>query len=145
MPNASVLKRLLQVRQLLEEQSQGALKAATARLEELDEAVEQARSRQAGGRRLFAQGAASEDATDRLAGFCEAQLAQAHEENLKKAAIQAQISVRSHLAELETAYRERRKGELLLKAEDERKSAERKRRLQKDLDDLHRSHRKDIL
>lgn len=138
MPAPPVLQRLVRLRQLLEERSQAALKSANGYLNDLNAAAEHARTRKASGKSLFACGAASEDATDRVAGLCEAQLAQAQEEGLSERIRQARVSVQRQLAELEAAHQERRKGELLLDAAARQAETETKRQLQKELDDLHR-------
>ena len=143
MPPSPALKRLLRVRQLLEEQSQATLKAANGYLSDLNTAAERAHARQTRGQNLFKSGAQAADATDRVAGLCEAELARTRKEALMEDVQQAQISVQRQLAELQTAYQERRKSELLINAVVRKTEAETRRQLQRELDDLHRSRPRD--
>lgn len=142
MPTSLLLKRLLRIRQLQEEQSQAALKTASGNLSLLRQAVERAQTRQARGKSLFISGAAAEDATDRIAGLCETQCAWAREQRLVKEVRQAEIAHQRQLAELTAAHQERRKGELLVDAAEQKMNADVKRQQQKELDELHRHRAK---
>lgn len=142
MPTSPLLKRLLRVRELQQEQTEAALKRTSLHLQILKEALYTAHARQARGRDLFINSAGIEHPTDRLAGLFETQIARAHQQKLKTEIRQAELLVEERMKELEASHQELRKGELLRDAMEVKANAESRRRFQKEIDELHRNRSK---
>ena len=129
------MRRLLQVRELEEEQSKTALESALGDLKRLQAALAGTRERDRGGRKLVAASAGSDEVVDRLAGLEEIRAARRHAVALNPRIAQTEKAVTARREELLGKRVERRQAETLIgetMAADEREAG---RRMQRDLDD----------
>lgn len=134
MPTAHALERLLQVRQLEEEQHKLALESELAEAHRLENALHAARSRERAGRECFRQSAASNDPAERVAALVESEAGH-HQSELLTRSIAA---CGQNIVKLRDAYLakrvERRQVETVIREADAAASIERARKQQQYLD-----------
>jgi hypothetical protein len=135
------LRRLLQLRQLEEDQSRLALESALAELHRLERALEAANERARQGRQLVHRGVRTSELPDRIAGLEEGRAATRH-----AAALEVAIPRSKQLAEILrenylSARVERRQVETLLREAETAESVVAGRRSQQALDDWYGSRR----
>jgi hypothetical protein len=132
------LRRLLTIRDLVEEQSRLALETALAKLNQLNDALEDTAGRDRRGRRLAAASAHNGELIDRLAGLEETRTAARFAKALAPRVGAAERDVEAR-REVYFAHRvERRQAETLISEAEAEESAEAGRRAQQALDDWHR-------
>lgn len=134
MPVSGVLRRLLRVRDLEEEQHRHALESALADLHALEHALSHTRDRQRRGRERIASGTRTADPADRIAAQVEMESAARH-----SAALVSRIAVaESEAARLRGQYLEkrveRRQAETLISATEAEDAVIADRRAQQELD-----------
>ena len=133
------LRRLLQVRELQEEQCRLAMEAANNDLHSLEGALRGAALRERGGRRLIEASAHNGDQTDRLAGLEEVRTGARFALILEpRIAAQEEVVEARKQAFLEKRI-ERRQAETLIEETEARDAIEAGRRSQQTLDDWYSS------
>jgi flagellar biosynthesis chaperone FliJ len=140
---ARVLKRLLRIRGLEEEQSRLALESALGNLHRLQNAQAAIIERDRRGRRLIASSADSGELPDRLAGLQETHSSERIAQALAPRIAGAQKNVTQLREEYLAKRVERRQAETLIEEAQARDALDAGRRSQKALDDwfLNRLHR----
>lgn len=136
------LKRLLQIRELEEEQSRLALESALGELRELEKALHGSAERGRLGRQLMAASVETGELADRLAGLAEARAAARAAEWLAERRSAAERELEEQREEFLVSKTERRQAETLIDAVETRDAIEAKRKAQQGLDDWHRTRRK---
>ncbi|MFZ1011869.1 MAG: hypothetical protein WAN28_00890, partial [Terracidiphilus sp.] len=133
------LRRLLGIRELLEEQEQAALVAARAELSRLGNALEAATTHARHGRALVNASLQTGDVPDRLAGLAETQSA----ERVARVVIDALDGAQRKVDEQEHKYLfrrvERRQAEAMVQTADAAEARQVLRRAQQALDEWFRS------
>lgn len=132
---SNALERVLQVRQLEEEQRRLALESALAEVHRLENALHAARTRERAGRRRFLENASAQDPAGRVAALVESEAGHHHAELLKR-----RIALsREKAAELREEYLskrvERRQVETVIHDAEAIAALERGRREQQDQDE----------
>lgn len=139
MPVSSAMRRLLGIRQLLEEHGHGLLTVARAELSRLENAIAATARRAQRGRELVGTSARSGNLADRLAGLEETLAAKRWVEALTEKLILARANVNdleiSHLKQ----RMERRQVETLIEEATAEDAVQAARHRQRTLDDWYRS------
>jgi hypothetical protein len=135
------LRRLLQLRQLEEDQSRVALEAALAEQHRLERALATAEGRGRHGRQLVNLAARSGDLPDRIAGLEEGRAAARQAAILEAAIPRSRQAVESERANFQAARVERRQVETLLSEAEAAETLNADRRTQQSLDDWYGSRR----
>lgn len=141
MPVSRALRRLLQVRELEEEQSRLALESAVAQLNRLNGALAATNQRERRGRQLIAGSAQSGELPDRLAGLEEMRSAARVAEVLADRIADAETSVTERRQSFLSTRVQRRQAESLIEQTESRDAVDAARRAQQALDDWHRSRK----
>jgi hypothetical protein len=137
MPVSAALRRLLRVRELIEEDRRRALESALAELIELENALASATVREVRGRQLVRSGVLSGELADRVAGFEESRSAVCHQERLSVRITDAKSRETQTREVYLSARIERRQAETLIEEAEARDSLKGARRGQRQLDDWH--------
>ena len=142
MASARLLRRILGIRQMEEDQSRRLLELAVGELTQLETALSQAKQRESTGRGLVRSSASSGEVLDRIAGLEEARSAASRaaalEPRIRKAEERA-TSLRQDFLARRTA---RLQAETLADAEAAREAAASERKGQQALDDWYLNSRK---
>lgn len=141
MPVSRALRRLLQVRELEEEQSRLALESAVAQLNRLNGALAATNQRERRGRQLIAGSAQSGELPDRLAGLEEMRSAARAADVLADRIADAETSVTERRQSFLSTRVQRRQAESLIEQTESRDAVDAARRAQQALDDWHRSRK----
>jgi hypothetical protein len=132
------MRRLLKIRDLVEEQSRLALETALGELDRLNDALEDTAGRDRRGRRLVEASAHTGELPDRLAGLEETRTATRFAAALAPRLAAAERDVELRREEYFAHRVERRQAETLISEAEAEESAEAGRRAQQALDDWHR-------
>lgn len=132
------MRRLLRVRDLLEEQSQLSLEAATGELHRLEDALQATASQDRRGRLLVEASARNGELPDRLAGLEEARSAARFRVVVIPRIREAELAVSTLREEFLAKRVDRRQAETLILKTEARDTAEAGRRGQQALDDWYR-------
>lgn len=142
MPVSTSLRRLLRIRELQEEQDESALQAALGEMSRLETALAATEHRAGSARRLVGSGVRSGSLTDRIAGLEEIRSAAGVTDVLSVRIAAAERRVAALRDSLLSSRMLRRQTKTLVEAEAARESAREVRRMQRDLDELHRRKQK---
>jgi hypothetical protein len=132
---SNALRRLLQVRDLEEEQHKLALDSALAELHRLGSALHAARARERTGRALIAASAHSGDAAERVAGIVENEAGHHHAELLTLRRVAAEQRAASLRQEYLAKRVERRQVETVIQEAEAQETIEERRRDQQSADE----------
>lgn len=135
------MRRLLIIRDLVEEQSRLALESALGKRNQLNDALEDTAGRDRRGRRIAAESAHNGELIDRLAGIEETRTAARFAAALAPRCAAAERDVELRREEYFARRVERRQAETLISEAEAEESAEAGRRAQQALDDWHRFRR----
>jgi flagellar biosynthesis chaperone FliJ len=138
---SNMLRRLLSIRSLEEEQLRVKLETATAKLRSLEEAREAAIRLEAEGRSLLAESAVSGEVTDRIAGLLEITTGNARSRTLDVFIEAAKRESAERRREFLEKRMERQQAETLITEATAREELESKRRSQRIVDDWFGAHR----
>jgi len=141
MPVNRALLKLLQVRELEEEQCRSALASAAAALRRLEQALAAARERGRTGRALMLAGAQGGNLEDRLAATEEVRASLRHAAFLWPRIQSAELQVAASRQKLLAKRTECRQAKTLIETERRRDAIEQNRKQQQALDEWHRSRR----
>lgn len=129
------MMRLLRIREIEEEQIQGALDAAMSEMRQIETALAAARERERRGRQLVTDSVASNDGIDRIAGQEEARAAEKVQEILTPRIAEMQQAIAALREEFLGKRIERRQVETLIKESETSHAIEMERRAQQEIDD----------
>jgi flagellar biosynthesis chaperone FliJ len=129
------MRRLLEIREIQEEQSQIALESALGELRRLEMALQFAHARERGGRELVAAGAQTGNLTDRIAGLEETRVAARRASALKPRIGEVEQVVNERREALLERRVERRQAETLIREQEFADAVEATRRAQSGMDD----------
>ncbi len=138
MPVSRAMRRLLRVRDLLEEQSRQALESATGELSRLEDALDATVSQDRRGRLLVGTSAHSGELPDRLAGLEETRAAVRFREAVVPRIAAAQVEVSALREEFMAKRVDRRQAETLIQETEAQDAVDGGRRSQQALDDWYR-------
>lgn len=135
------LLRLLQIRELEEEQSRAALAAASQNLRRLQTKWTAARERAHAGRQLVLDSAKNGNIADRLAGAAEVHCGMRHADLLSARIKVAELQLTASRQRFLIQQTERRQVETLIESQRQQDAAEQARKRQQALDEWHRTRR----
>jgi len=129
------MRRVLRVRQMEEEMSQGELEEAVGSLRRLEAALDRAGKREREGRRQVTASAGTGEVIARVAGIEEMRAGRRHKEALQPRIAETEREVAARRAEFLARRTERRQVETLIQKKEAEDRLEDGRRAQRELDD----------
>jgi flagellar biosynthesis chaperone FliJ len=138
-PVSSTLKRLLQIRELQEQQSRTALEIALREVRQLEDALNASAHRERSGRQLVCSSAQSCSLTDRIVGLEEIRTAADLTRSLAMRLVAAEKRADELREHLLSTRAQRRQAEILIQDKMSRAAEEETRREQLAQDDIRRS------